>query len=244
MNRILRKDPIVEVRCEFRFDSPDWDWTVPGLLWGQIRDDFPLKQQFDMVPANAPDDTKESLGVTQLAFWNQEKTALVQTEPNELGIVQRTPYQGWPKFKAVIEQVLQSYREIGPSGKLVGISLRYLNVLPLPSEIGVHDYLTVYPRVPVRGNVPLGRWMQQAEFVASNEIVMSFRVGCISSSPQKPLDLVTVIDITASDLSEDLPDGAEMRWLETAHSEIEDLFFACLKPPYLEILELEENDES
>lgn len=246
MRRNLRKDPIVEARCEFQFDSPDWDWTVPGLLWGQLRKEFPLKQQFDLVAPDTPENSHETLGVSQLNFWSEDKTSVVRTQPNELAVIQRAPYKGWPIFKTMIEQVLSIYHDIEPNGQLASISLRYVNLLPLPSPDGLFDvqkFLTVHPTIPLEGNVPLGAWMQQTEILRSEEISLLFRVGCIPRSPENPDDLATAIDIMARNLSNQVSNGAEMGWLETAHAEIEGLFFACLKQPYLEILQSEEIED-
>ncbi len=243
MNRILRKDPIVEAVCAFRFKSSDWDWTVPGLLWGQLREEFPLKQQFDLVAPETPLDSDEAMGVSQLNFWRADKTALVRTQPNELGVVQRAPYSGWPSFKATIERVLKTYREVAPTSELKEISLRYMNQLPLPpeNEFDVGHYLNVLPTVPKIGEGALGAWMQQVNISKPDEkLLLIFKAGMVPVSEGN--DLMMIMDFSARGTSKDISDGEELAWLEVAHQQIEYLFFACLKQPYLDILELEEND--
>lgn len=241
MNRILRKDPIVEARCEFQFDSPDWDWTVPGLLWNQFREEFPLKQQFEFVPSDVPEDTKEVFGVSQLNFWRQDKTEAIHTSPNELAIVQRAPYAGWPIFKDRIEEVLAKYRKIIPNSSLKRTSLSYFNLLPLPSkEFQVQDYLNIYPTFPVTGRAYFGTWIHQAEILKPDaKVLLLVKAGFVPQSDEGS-ERMMMLDIVANESLEYVFDGNEMDWLETSHNEIETLFFDCLKPKYLELLELEE----
>lgn len=243
MNRILRKDPIVEARCDFQFDAPDWDWTVPGLLWGQIRDEFPLKQQFELLPSNASEDNNEVLGVSQLNFWREDKSALVRIEPNELSIVQRAPYTGWPQFRTIIERVLNAYREVAPSGPLDDIALHYFNRFPLPSEkFDFEDYLNIGPSTPNIEFSTVGHWRQQVELIKLEEKVsLVLQTGFLSREKVETVeDVVMMLNITANDLTESNLEGIEMQRLDVAHAQIEELFFACFTPKYLELFAPEE----
>ena len=132
MSIILRKDPIVEAVCDFHFESEKWDWTVPGLIYKRIKDDFPQSQeqphvQFEVqqTPSGVTANAGSSLG--RMQFWRADRTALVQVGPNHLSINQLRPYIGWPQFKAMIEQVLSLYKEESPFEKINGLSLRYIN---------------------------------------------------------------------------------------------------------------------
>jgi uncharacterized protein (TIGR04255 family) len=252
MNRILRKDPIVEAVCEFRFDSPDWDWTVPGLLWNQLKDTFPLKQQFDAVAPDAPEEAEETLGVLRLNFWRQDKTALVRIEPNKLSIVQLKPYAGWPKFKAEIERVLNQYNEVVSSGSITRVSLRYVNRLDLPhGSFHVEDLFNIHPSVPVFGESNVGSWFHQVElFKLEEKMKLTVGAGFVpldgdgrANEKGAPFH-VMVLDIGAQSGFRTLKKEEEIKWLQTAHAEIETLFFGCLTDQYLKTLEPEEANEN
>jgi hypothetical protein len=41
-----KKSPIAEAVCEFQFrGASDWDWTILGLVYQQIKAEFPQKKQ-------------------------------------------------------------------------------------------------------------------------------------------------------------------------------------------------------
>ena len=41
MSRVYRYSPLVEALCEFQFAEGEWDWTVPGLMYQEIKETFP-----------------------------------------------------------------------------------------------------------------------------------------------------------------------------------------------------------
>jgi uncharacterized protein (TIGR04255 family) len=41
--RTYKKPPIEEALCEFRFVSQEWDLTLPGRLYDEIKDEYPGK---------------------------------------------------------------------------------------------------------------------------------------------------------------------------------------------------------
>jgi uncharacterized protein (TIGR04255 family) len=45
MTTLYRTPPLVEATCEFRFNpGPQWDATFPGLIYGKLREDFPVRR--------------------------------------------------------------------------------------------------------------------------------------------------------------------------------------------------------
>jgi hypothetical protein len=36
---------LIEALCEFQFADGEWDWTIPGLVYQQIKHEFPIKRQ-------------------------------------------------------------------------------------------------------------------------------------------------------------------------------------------------------
>ena len=49
MSRIYRKPPLIEALCEFQFVEEEWDWTIPGLIYQELKDRFPQKRQAQVV---------------------------------------------------------------------------------------------------------------------------------------------------------------------------------------------------
>lgn len=262
MSIILRKDPIVEAVCDFHFESEKWDWTVPGLIYKRIKDDFPQSQeqphvQFEVqqTPSGVTANAGSSLG--RMQFWRADRTALVQVGPNHLSINQLRPYIGWPQFKAMIEQVLSLYKEESPFEKINGLSLRYINHLPLPEgRYHFEELINTYPRVPGQDKQTWATWVQRVDIVREElKALFTVQAGCVPIAPQPALEeplvaqpsinLMLMLDLVFRHaVQEPMPLESVSSWLDTAHAEIEAMFFQSVQPEYLKTFEPEGNHEN
>src|SRR5712691_5300171 len=98
MARIYNKPPLIEAICDFRFSSSQpWDWTIPGLFYEQIRDNFPIKEQITTVETII--DANEGKFVQQaqpkLQFASKKRDAVIRIGPDNLSIHQLPPYDYW-----------------------------------------------------------------------------------------------------------------------------------------------------
>ena len=132
MGRPYKNPPIVEAVCEFRFESRQaWDWTIPGLIYADIKGQYPSKKQVKSLEFTV---TRQREAVSQavtgsverMQFISQDGTALVQVGPDVLSVNQLRPYSSWQKFRKEILSVLDTYQELAkPKGlKRVGLSVR------------------------------------------------------------------------------------------------------------------------
>lgn len=258
MRRFLRKDPIAEAVCEFRFDAPDWDWTVPGLVWAQIKDDFPKKEEQTQIEFQV-DTTSEGVvpnaqtGIGRMQFWREDRTALVQVGPEQLSIHQMKPYTGWPNFSRIIGQVLESYERAAPFKAINRVTLRYINRLPLPpAPFRIPDVLNTYPQLPEEQGQEhqLGSWMQRVEilrpekgavFIVQAGFIPRLQPG-VEPDPLAPPHLMMLDLLFAHVKPEPLPKASVANWLNDAHAEIEAMFFGSLQPNFLQMLGPEEEE--
>jgi uncharacterized protein (TIGR04255 family) len=78
--------------CEFQFSAArDWDWTIPGLLYSQIKEDFPKKRQEKAIEINIatqPGNVQQSLGesLAKMQFLRDDETAMIQVGPDLLAV--------------------------------------------------------------------------------------------------------------------------------------------------------------
>src|SRR5690349_12984877 len=103
MGRLYQKPPLVEALCEFRFDSAQpWDWTIPGLIYAQIKDEFPMKREqrtLELAIETSPEKTQQLRGdIGRMQFLRKDESALVQVGPDILAVNQLSPYPHWPRF--------------------------------------------------------------------------------------------------------------------------------------------------
>ncbi|BCM89385.1 hypothetical protein IAD21_01231 [Abditibacteriota bacterium] len=240
MPLILHKDPILEAVCSFSLDAPDWDLTVPGLVYNKIRNDYPRK-------ADAPqfhfkvEETSE--GVTpsvetqlgRIQFWGKNNQTLVQIGPGHLSIHQLKPYSNWSEFKKQIEAVLRHYEEAAPFRAINAISLRYINRLPWPQErVQIQDVLRVVPQIPDSDNQIWTSWFQQVQ-ILKPEFRAGLTVGAGSVPTQVDGTSSAMLDLSFGHIEgEPIQRNSVSSWLEIAHTEIERMFLTSLQEEYLQ----------
>ncbi|MCS7266118.1 MAG: TIGR04255 family protein [Armatimonadetes bacterium] len=118
MGRLYRNPPIIEAVCEFRFEpSQTWDWTVIGLVYDRIKDEFPLKRQRNEIQLAIHSQGADIMQQMQMQFWRDDEKALVQVGVDLLTVNLLKPYPNWQTFKDLIARMLTIYRNItNPKG--------------------------------------------------------------------------------------------------------------------------------
>src|SRR5437667_2265720 len=90
--RTYNKPPLIEAVCDFRFSSSQpWDWTIPGLLYEQIRDNFPNKTQINIIETTV--DANEGKVVQQSQPKMQFAFDACYFYNNQAGLVEVATYQ-------------------------------------------------------------------------------------------------------------------------------------------------------
>lgn len=261
MTRILRKDPLIEAVCEFHLDAPDWDWTVPGVVYKRISDLFPEKTtsphinfHVEQTPEGVHPSAHASLG--RIQFWSKDRKQLVQIGPQHFSVHQLKPYTGWPIFKSLIERILTDYESEAPCRAIQRMSLRYVNRLPLPNTpYQIEQLVRVMPQIPDSADQLWSSWFQQVEiFQPEHSAVLALRSGYLPGQQFPPGDVPVasatpeqhmLLDLLfAHAAQQPIERDSVSAWLEKAHSEIETLFFKSLQPDYLTTFEPEESNEN
>ncbi len=232
IRRAYNNSPIVEAVCEFRFDpEPEWDLTIPGLVYERLKDDFPERR----VRGDFPVEIQERFGqeiVKQMErmaplmqFYSGDESALVQIGQHLLGISHLRPYSTWEQFQKMIRKALEAYQEVANPTTLQRLGLRYINRIDIAeTAINLEDYFNIYPNVPnLNDERPMSGWLQRVEipFVDVNAL-LTIHVGSIKqqghdgSSYMLDLDFSTQNELPVID--------RVFEWLDNAHEQIEDMF--------------------
>jgi uncharacterized protein (TIGR04255 family) len=238
---------------EFGFDSPEeWDWTIPGRLYERIKDEFPHRQQQNFVTMEVTQTStgltpNAQTGVDRLQFFRTDRSALVQVGPRLLSVNHLLPYGGWPSFKPLIAKVLDSYWEAAQPTGIRHIALRFINRIQLPPQyLKFEEYLHVYPNVPGGSDQMWQNWAQQVEIVRDElQALLVVQAGTQikpSAHDTTKAQYAVMLDfVFVREAEEPLPRAAVPDWLETAHDEIEKMFFQSITPKCLELFEPQES---
>ncbi len=227
----LRRPPVVEAVCEFRFARGVSYTLIPGAMRERLRQTFP---SYEVLPAanflgQLPEEIAP-LTVPFHRFRSQSPNSLVQTGPRLLTVNVLPVYPTFEVFRKLILQVLESYRDVAESGDPVSVGLRYINHIP-KSEGGnsVDSYLRCsieYPKnLPHPPQESAARVVLQYPDVGSLGVAVSFPAQVGTGETGALLDLSFTQAEPSSFDREKFPD-----WLDRAH----DIIYAAFTSTILE----------
>lgn len=242
MPRIYERPPLVETLCEFHFElSQAWDLTIPGLLYADLRSQFPKRQQTrdviegDVNPATGT--LAQQPTVTRAVFSSEDEKLFVQVGPSILIVNQLRPYSGWEDFRSLLEHILRVYLDIASPIKLTHNVLRYINRIEIPQgPITIDDYLLASPTVPMLEARSWSAWSQRVE-VPHQELngLLTLQSGSVPGEKEREgkndflLDLYFSMPLQSQELA------SVLGQLTNAHNVIEQMFEACMTPKAREI---------
>jgi uncharacterized protein (TIGR04255 family) len=234
MSRIYKSPPLVEALCEFQFASENWDWTIPGLIYQEIKTRFPQKRQvnrveFEIASLQGQVSQQVKGNADRMHFLNADNTALVQVGPDLLAVNHLQPYPHWENFRPLISEMFGVYQRIANPKSLKRIGLRFINRIEIPEKsFQISDFFMLEPRLPNEVPHQFKTVFMRVEipyFTDPGLLILTF--GSVDSDqPDKSafildLDFATLPDTQLSF------DGCE-NWIESAHTNIETFFEACI----------------
>jgi len=236
VRRKYNRPPISEAICEFQFTpEKEWDWTIPGLVYQEIKDEFPQKRQekaFEFNIAPLAGKVEQSVGsLSKMQFVRQDNTAMVQIGPDLLAINILPPYPGWETFESLISRQLEIYVKVAQPNTFKRIGVRYINKIVLPtSGIETTEYFHYYPRLPETVEQRHGAfWMRVVHTYADERDAMIFQMGQAPEQQSVEGKLTILVDLDyylGVPGAVKLSDGLE--WVSQAHAQIETMFEASI----------------
>lgn len=232
MPRRYGKPPVTQAICEFQFISDKvWDWTIPGLIFPRISEQFPDKQQeqaFQLTVTPQQQAVQQiSTGLSKMQFLNKDKTAMVQIGPDLLGLNINIPYPGWPQFFKLISEQFQIYLDVASPKGFKRIGVRYINTIRFAeTALELTKYFRYYPHLPEdieQKHGPFNMRVMHPSDDGRDALILNFANVLPSETMTYLLDL---------DYSLVQPDKIQLRygleWVEHAHGQIEKMFEACI----------------
>ncbi|MCK4421690.1 TIGR04255 family protein [candidate division WOR-3 bacterium] len=235
MNKKYRNPPIEEVVCEFNFiPSSPWDLTIPGLIYEKVRGKFPQRNEqtgigIQLERTEKGFSPKVCPAPPRIRFYRKDKTALLQIAPNLLAINQLKPYQSWQKLKPIINEVFQIYKDVANPKGFKQIRLRYINKINIElKSLELNDYLNFYPETPEHLIQPYSSFISRIEMLyQDNRDRILVTVGTTIPETPNVTSIVLDLDYIMAE-SESISINKYEKWLDQAHSAIEETFESCI----------------
>lgn len=226
----LEKCPLIDCIIEVRFDTNIVSSAVFGLIYNQIKDDYPgtvnnlpISQLPEAIRMNDP-----NLKYKPLYRIEGEKT-VIQIGSDVINLSSKMPYIGWEEFSRIAIKVLNKAFASGAIARISRLGHRYINFIG-------HDVTTELAMSFKMDNIAV-------ESVKSLNIRTILKDGDFFNSLTFANDGQyngtngSLIDI---DTSRDYIDNYFMNNIEkelnTAHESEKNLFFSLLREPLLKSL--------
>jgi uncharacterized protein (TIGR04255 family) len=229
-----KNPPIAEAVCEFRFKgSSEWDWTILGLVYQEIKAEFPKKRQekaFEINIAHAQGRVEKGLGesLSKMQFLREDGSAMVQIGPDLLGVNILPPYPGWETFESLIQKQLAVYSKIAHPAGFNRIGLRFINKIGFPTRgIETTDYFNYYPRLPENLEQVHGPFSMRVFHLYEGERdTLSVHIGHAVPTGES-LTILLDLDYYLTQPGK-VELSAGLSWVRTAHERVESMFEACI----------------
>lgn len=231
----LKSPPLIEALCEFRFSAKeDWDWTVPGRLYDELKDEFPERGQINAVEVRLDTKQLSQGGVERVQMKRKDGSAMVQVGPHLLVVNHLLPYSDWKEFLKLIINVLKKYTDLATHAPFERIGLRYINQIPIKNEerYEVGRYIVLAPPIPKTIERPLANFYQRYELKHDDPDGILIHQTGVAKSQSGQLNIMLDLDFEASKVSH-LDKNSVGDWLTKAHRQIEIAFMKSMEPELL-----------
>jgi uncharacterized protein (TIGR04255 family) len=236
MARVYKNPPIIQALCEYSFEpTQPWDWTIPGLFYSEVKNEFPKKREQNVLqvelqvgPNVIPPAVKG--GTASVQFLTEDEKTLIQVGPDAVAAHRLRPYTGWDNFKPTILRAVEAYTNVAKPGGIRRLGLRFINRIEIPgtNEVRIEDYLLATPKVPEEIPQTFGSWAQRVEIPYSQVGgVLILQSGSVRADERKIAVFMLDIDFVTA-VNQPLPLGEAEKRLEIAHTEVERAFETCI----------------
>jgi uncharacterized protein (TIGR04255 family) len=247
MGTLLKSQPLVEALCEFRFTMPEgWDLTLPGLFYAAVKENFPTRESLQEVMLNIEFNPLKGgppvIRAPQLRLWDEKHSTSLLIGEGLLAVNQVASYSGWDNFKKLIQDTFLKYADISQGITIEKIALRYINhIYPNTlDKFAIEDYITIIPLFPSSLDLPMAGFQQSYSLLVEDlKSLLVHRTSNAENQESKSLlllDLEFICDKIPVFENDRMREKWLEKWLESAHTNIEDAFISSLNSNYLESL--------
>lgn len=245
---IYNNPPIIESICEIKFteDTP-WDMTVPGLIFEDIKAQYPEKEQRttqEISISTLGKDQGKSLPQLKrqdfAIFLTVDKKSQIHVGPRTLLVSRLKPYPTWDDFKSQIDYAFEKLSGRVDLRGTQRIGLRYINKIEIPTEtnsVNLERYFEFRPFCGAKLPQLHGNFIVGCVFPFSQERDLC-RVELTSAVSEREDSMAFILSIDYFlNRPRSVPVRETMNWVENAYGEIKRLFEGCILPPLREIFQ-------
>ena len=235
-----KSPPLNEVVAEFHLNK-EWDLTIPGLVFEQLKDRFPIVRMpaSGTITIPAPPQFKglgpdlvipnPILRTDRVLFFSHDESQLVQVAPSLLVVNKVKSYTQWEDFLPLVMEVYRKYCLAVPNCRVVRLGLQYVNRIDIPAENGraeIENYLEFRPLMGPRLPQDHGLFSVNAQYLF-NRTSVTVQLG--GTDFPEPDVFRSILEFRALGLDEaEMTESGIKSWMENTHDIISTLFEGCI----------------
>jgi uncharacterized protein (TIGR04255 family) len=224
--------PIVESIFEIRFSSSLPDDAIFGVLYNQLKEEYPKFDQLPILQLPATIRANDPNLRYNPHFKTQKENFILQVGPRSFSLSNVGEYVGWDKFS---DKIFTTYEHIKNSGiihKIERLSLRYINILNGVNIFDNSNFIislkkeAINRKTSITTEIPFdkGACVLKATSDAKAQL----------GGPDGKAVIGSVIDIDAVVNTDNFKDINQA--IQYAHDIEKELFFNILKEEFIETL--------
>ena len=242
-----KKPPVQEALCEIFFSGQEWDDTVPGSFYGDIKDNYPTKTQLKHLGIELNLGQKERTTRfhekdDRIQFRKPDGSQIIQLGPEMLVVNQLRPYPRFETWLPVLKDKFNLYSKYAKPKNVEKIGIRYINRIVIPqSEIKMEHYFDIYPNLPKALGDKHGPFMIRMEMPTKFEkhrLIITF-ASAPSEQPNTTAFALDLYDTFAVQLPPNIDEVTKVA--KEGHDNIVLAFENCIRDPLREIFEEEKS---
>jgi len=234
--RVYPTPPIMEALCELRFQpGQPWDWTVPGLFYGHVREDFPVKTQQNVMEMSMEAKGGEVVtptvkgGIARMQFHSEDKLRQMGVGPDLLSVHVLRPYPGLEVFRQLIDRAFRVYQDVAAPVGVKRIGVRYINRVDIPQDtIELADYFVEPPRIPESLPQAMNAFVSRIEVACDDNTRLLLTLASTDSGQPGLMSALLDLDVIFNAGDEALPLDEALKKVEHLRGLERDAFEALI----------------
>lgn len=233
-----KNSPIVEVVCNLIVPQEiQWDVTIPGEIYKNIKDEFPNKeskivQQIDFKVERQSIIQRMQSSERGCFYKNNRKDRIIQVGKNIVTVNHLKPYEGWQEYKKDVATCVKGLSKALPGNKckFQWATLKYVNEITVYAQkFDIEEYFKFVPNIPDELPQNIAGFIIGCDFIFENGDCL-----CKTTLMQRPEQIkkeresgktVFILDIDYYTAVQEIVNTDNIYdWLETAHNNIKTVF--------------------
>lgn len=201
LSESFNRAPVIEAIFEIQVELPP-EVTIENLdqLCGKIKSEYPKKRsrkrfegKIELKRDGPPTSESIDLGVDGFLNWSADEKQVVQFRLDGYSFSRLKPYSKWEEHFPEVVRLWSLFSNTVSPLRIKRLAIRFINVIEVPRESVLQDYLANYPKPPSHGFV-LNNFFDRIELNVPDKDIYAVVTQALPNS-NDPINRSIILDI-------------------------------------------------